>query len=133
MQIYGYFVEWYYGKKAYAATIVTAVVFGHFFSAVLQTTSISTTSSALTMAIIALKLYFLWEYRHYRKLKERRTFLYILLGLIVAINLIPVFVVNNVDYSAHLGTTPHLFRWIHSRSTSRPFLPKKKDRLAYKM
>ena len=34
---------------------------------------------------------------------DRKTFLYVLLALIVGINLIPVFVVNNVDYSAHLG------------------------------
>ena len=56
------------------------------------------------MAIIALKIFFLWEYRNYRKLMDRKTFLYILLALILGINLIPLFVVNNVDYSAHLGT-----------------------------
>lgn len=46
---------------------------------------------------------FLWEYRNYNKLRERRSFLYLLLGLIVGINLIPIFVVNNVDFSTHLG------------------------------
>jgi hypothetical protein len=34
---------------------------------------------------------------------DRRMFLYVLLALIVGINLIPLFVVNNVDFSAHLG------------------------------
>lgn len=104
MQIYGYFVEWYYGKKAYISTLILAIIFSHFFASVLQTTSVSTTSSAATMAIVALKIYFLWEYRNYRKLYDRRTFLYILMGLVLGINLIPIFVVNNVDYSVHLGT-----------------------------
>jgi membrane associated rhomboid family serine protease len=97
-------VEWYYEKKAYVATIVIAIVFSHFFSCVVQTTSVSTTASAITMAVIGLKTYFLWEYRHYRKLIERRAFLYVLMALIVGINFIPVFVVNNVDFSAHIGT-----------------------------
>lgn len=30
LQIYGYFVEWYYGKIKYAITIIFAVVFSHF-------------------------------------------------------------------------------------------------------
>ena len=57
------------------------------------------------MAVAALKIYFLWEYRNYKKLYDRRTFLYILLVLIVGINFIPIFVVNNVDFSAHLGSS----------------------------
>lgn len=104
-QIYGYFVEWYYGKKAYLSTLLVAMIFSHFFSAVVQKTSVSTTSSAATMAVIALKIYFLWEYRHFRKLADRRSFLYILIVLILGINLIPIFVVNNVDFSAHLGNS----------------------------
>jgi membrane associated rhomboid family serine protease len=103
LQIYGYFVEWYYGKAKYAITLVFASVFAHFLSTVAQKTSISTTPSAALFAIIGLKLFFLWEYRNYRKLIERRFFLYILLALITCINIIPVFVVNNIDYSTHLG------------------------------
>jgi hypothetical protein len=75
---------------------------------VIQTTSVSTTSSAATMAIVALKIFFLWEYRSYKKLYDRRNFLYVLLVLIVGINLIPIFVVNNVDFSAHLGTFSYI-------------------------
>ena len=80
------------------------MIYSHFFSSVVQVTTVSTTSSAFTMAIIAFKIYFLWEYRAYRKLSEKRTFIYILLGLVFAINLIPIIVMNNVDYSALLGT-----------------------------
>jgi len=109
-------------------TIVVAMIYSHFFAAVVQTTSVSTTSSAITMAIIALKIYFLWEYRHYRKLMDRRTFLYVLMGLIVGINLIPLFVVNNVDYSAHLGNFSPLFRRFHCRRAAWTVLPPPKDR-----
>ena len=84
------------------------MVYAHFFSAVVQVTSVSTTSSAFTMAIFALKGYFLWEYRDYRKLRDRRAFLYVLLGLVLGINLIPLFAMNNVDYSAHIGTFPSI-------------------------
>ena len=80
--------------------------YSHFMSAAAQTTTVSTTPSAFLMAVIGLKIVFFWEYREYRRLRERRMFLYILMILLVAINLIPIFVVNNVDYSAHLGTHP---------------------------
>lgn len=108
IQIYSYFIEWYYGKKAYISMLVLAIIFSHFFASVLQTTSVSTTSSAVTIAIVALKIFFLWEYRNYRKLYDRRSFLYILMGLVIGINLIPIFVVNNVDFSAHLGTKQYI-------------------------
>jgi len=104
LQIYGYFVEWYYGTKPFLLTLLATILYSHVLAAVLQKTSVSTTSSAIFMAIAALKVYFLWEYRNYKKLYDRRSFLYILLILIVGINFIPIFVVNNVDYSAHLGT-----------------------------
>lgn len=103
IQIYGYFVEWYYGIKYYLITIIVSILYSHVFAAAVQKTSVSTTSSGIFMAIAALKIYFLWEYRNYRKLYERRNFLYILLVLIVGINFIPIFVVNNVDFSAHIG------------------------------
>ena len=103
LQIYGYFIEWYYEKKIYVLTLLCAMVYSHFFSSVIQNTTVSTTSSALTMSIIGLKIFFLWEYRSYKKLIDRRAFLYILLTLIIAINLIPVFVTNNVDYSCIIG------------------------------
>lgn len=60
MQIYGYFIEWYYGKRAYVSMLVLTIIFSHFFASIVQTTSVSTTSSAVTMAIVALKIYFLW-------------------------------------------------------------------------
>ena len=105
LQIYGYFVEWYYGLKPFLITVGTAALYGHVMAAAVQKTSVSTTSSAVFMAVAALKIYFLWEYRNYKKLYDRRTFLYILLVLIVGINFIPIFVVNNVDFSAHLGSS----------------------------
>lgn len=105
------------------ATILVAIVYSHFFAGVVQNTSVSTTSSAVTMAIIALKMFFLWEYRNYRKLLDRRVFLYVLLGLIVCINLIPLFVVNNVDFSAHLGMLSELFRWFLDRTLFGHVLP----------
>ena len=60
LQVYGYFVEWYLGKKAFIAAIVISIIYGHFFASALQKTSVSTTSSAILMTIVALKIYFLW-------------------------------------------------------------------------
>lgn len=34
---------------------------------------------------------------------NRRGLIYILLGLIIGMNFIPIFVVNNVDYTGHIG------------------------------
>lgn len=104
LQVYGYFVEWYFGKLRYCTAIVASVVYSHFLSCLAQKTSIATTPSAVLFSILIMKAFFLWEYRNYKKLYERRQFLYILLVLIAGINLIPIFVVNNIDYSAQLGT-----------------------------
>jgi membrane associated rhomboid family serine protease len=60
LQLYGYFVEWYYGRVRYAITLIFASIFAHFLSTVAQKTSISTTASAALFAIIGLKLFFLW-------------------------------------------------------------------------
>jgi membrane associated rhomboid family serine protease len=104
LQVYGYFVEWYYGRVRYCIILVATAIYAHFLSCIAQKTSIATTPSAVLFAILTMKAIFLWEYRNYKKLYERRTFLYILLILIAGINLIPIFVVNNIDYSAQLGT-----------------------------
>jgi membrane associated rhomboid family serine protease len=45
----------------------------------------------------------LYEYKDYKGLDNRRGLIYMLMALIVGINFIPVFVVNNVDYTGHLG------------------------------
>jgi len=103
LQIYGYFVEWYYGKLRYSITLLCAIIYSHFFSSIIQKSTISTTPSSVLFAILILKCFFLWEYRAYRRLLERKNFLYILLALIGGLNLIPIFVVNNVDYSASIG------------------------------
>ena len=42
---------------------MVAMVYSHFMSAALQTTTVSTTSSAFLMAVFALKVIFFWEYR----------------------------------------------------------------------
>lgn len=104
LQVYGYFVEWYFGRLRYCAAVAVSAVYSHFLSCLAQKTSIATTPSAVLFSVLVLKAFFLWEYRNYKKLYERRQFLYILLVLIAGINLIPIFVVNNIDYSAQLGT-----------------------------
>jgi membrane associated rhomboid family serine protease len=68
LQVYGYFVEWHYGKIKYILLLVFTVIFSHFLAAITNQISISTTSSSLLFAIIALKIYFLYEYRQYKKL-----------------------------------------------------------------
>ena len=60
-------------------------------------------SSSLLFCAIAMKLWFLWEYREYKPLIHRKMLIYMLLFLIVLINLIPIFVVNNVDFASHVG------------------------------
>lgn len=103
LQIYGYFVEWYYGKKKYIIALVLSGVFSHFFSCVALPTSVSTTPSSFLFTTLALKLFFLYEYKDYKPLLNRRVFLYILYLLILGINLIPIFVNNNVDFTNHIG------------------------------
>ena len=60
-------------------------------------------ASSFLYCILALKLWFLFEYREYKPLEHRKMLIWMLLALIAAINLIPVFVVNNVDWTANLG------------------------------
>lgn len=60
-------------------------------------------ASSLLFCIIGMKIWFLFEYRSYKPLLYRRLLIYLLLGLVLAINLIPIFVVNNVDFAGHLG------------------------------
>ena len=130
LQVYGYFVEWYFGRLRYCAVIAAAAAYSHFLSCLAQKTSIATTPSAVLFSILVMKAFFLWEYRNYKKLYERRQFLYILLALIAGINLIPIFVVNNIDYSAQLGTS----RTIKVESSSAcaraytAWLPRKRSR-----
>lgn len=59
--------------------------------------------SAILYSILVLKLVFLFEYREYKPLVNRRIFIFILLALITGINLIPIFVNNNVDFTGHIG------------------------------
>ena len=84
-------------------TLVFAMVFSHFLTCVTEQTTISTTSSCVLYSILALKVYFLYEYRAYKALLNRRIFIYILLALIFGINLIPIFTDNNLGYGTHLG------------------------------
>jgi membrane associated rhomboid family serine protease len=60
VQIYGYFVEWYYGKAKYVITLLVAGLMGFVLSCVTQPTTVSTCASSLLFAIFALKLYFLY-------------------------------------------------------------------------
>lgn len=115
IQIYGYVVEWYYGKIRYAITLLFSVLFSHFFSSAVAMTSVSTTSSAMLFTMIGLKIYIMWEFRDYKKLDNRRVFIYLLMGLIVGINLIPIFVVNNVDYASHIGIDLFILSWVAIR------------------
>lgn len=103
LQLYGYFIEWYYGKLKLVASLLIAIIISHFFSAAVKTESISTMASSLLYCMIALKIWFLFEYRNYKPLEFRRLLIFVLLGLITLINLIPIFVSNNVDFTGHLG------------------------------
>jgi membrane associated rhomboid family serine protease len=102
-QIYGYFVEWYIGHAKYAITLAFTLFMSHFLSCIALPTTVSTTSSSALFAVFALKVSFLFEYRNFEPLRKRRIFIYLLLALIFAINLIPIFVNNNVDYTAHIA------------------------------
>ena len=66
-------------------------------------TTVSTVSSSALYSTIALKIYFLFEYRDYKPLLTRRIFIYVLMLLISVVNLFPLFLRNNVDYTAHLA------------------------------
>ena len=66
-------------------------------------TSVSTTASAFLFVILALKLYFLYEYRDYKPLLTRRILIYLLYLLILGINIIPIVVNNNVDFTNQIG------------------------------
>ena len=103
IQIYGYFVEWYYGKLKYVLTLIFSVLFAGFFSNLVMMESISTMASAILYSILALKIYFFYEYYHYRRLENRRSFIYLLWALILGINFIPIFTNNNVDFTSNLG------------------------------
>lgn len=103
VQIYGYFVEWYYGRVRFGVALGVAGVVGFFLSCVALPTSVSTTSSALLFAVLALKLFFLYEYKDYKPLLTRRVLIYLLYLLILGINLIPIFVNNNVDFTTHIA------------------------------
>jgi len=52
---------------------------------------------------MSLKLTFLYEYKDYKPLLTRRMLIYLLYLLILGINLIPIFVNNNVDFTNHIG------------------------------
>lgn len=64
---------------------------------------ISTCTSAVLFSILTLKLFFFYEYWSYKPLIRRKIFLYILFALVFCINLIPIFISNNVDFSSYIG------------------------------
>lgn len=68
LQVYGYFIEWYFGHVRYGVMAIVAVVYSHFLSCLAQKVSIATTPSAVLFAILTLKAIFLWQYRQYKKL-----------------------------------------------------------------
>ena len=82
---------------------MSSVIVAFFMGCVSQTDTISTFPSAILYAFFALKIFFFWEYRGYKPLFHRRTFLYILFVLVFIINIVPVFVTNNIDYSNYIG------------------------------
>ena len=87
----------------YIVTLVCGILFAGFFSNLVMMESISTMPSAILYSILALKVYFFYEYYNYQKLENRKLFLYLLWALILGINLIPIFTNNNVDFTSHLG------------------------------
>ena len=101
--MYGYFVDWYYGKLKLILSLIVTIIVAHFFSAAVDKLSVSTMASSLLYCVIALKLWFLFEYRNYKPMEFIRLLIFLLLGLITLINLVPIFVVNNVDFASHLG------------------------------
>lgn len=103
MQIYGYFVQWYFGKVKYIVVLGIAGLMAFFMSCVVVPTSVSTCSSCILFSILSLKLIFLYEYKDYKPLLTRRIFIYLLYCLILGINLIPIFVNNNVDFTTHIS------------------------------
>lgn len=103
LQVYGYFVEWYYGKLKLVVSLLVTILVTHFFASAVNHESVSTMASSLLFCVLAMKLWFLFEYRNYKPLEFKRALIYLLMVLITAINLIPIFVVNNVDFSSHIG------------------------------
>lgn len=65
LQLYGYFVEWYLGKKKYAILIAAAVVNSHFMNCLTNMATVSTTPSGILYAVLAVKILFFHRYRNY--------------------------------------------------------------------
>ena len=99
LQIYGYFIEWSIGKHKFAVLIGSSIILGHLLGCVILPTSVSTVSSSILYAVLTLKLLFFVRYHHYTPLHSRRPFLYGLAALISLMNLMPIFVSNNVDFT----------------------------------
>ena len=104
LQLYGYFVEWYYGRWRYSLTVLLTVVNSHLMSCLTDSITVSSTASGLLYALLGMKVVFFFKYRKYEPMAERKLPLYGLLVLIAGINLIVLFIGSNVDYGSYVST-----------------------------
>lgn len=104
LQLYGYFVEWYYGKWRYSVAVALTVINSHLMSCLTDSSNVSSTASGILYALLGMKAVFFFKYRKYQAMGERRIPLYGLLVLIAGINLIVLFIGSNVDYGSHVST-----------------------------
>jgi membrane associated rhomboid family serine protease len=103
LQIYGYFVEWYYGRLKYLLVLLATIINAHLLSCLTNVVSVSSTASGVLYAFIGLKIMFFIKYRNYKPLENRRAPIYSLFALIFAMNLVVLFVGSNVDVGGHVG------------------------------
>jgi membrane associated rhomboid family serine protease len=103
LQLYGYFVEWYYGRRRYLLVLLATTINAHMLSCLTNTVSVSSTASGVLYAFLGLKSMFFVKYRNFKLLENRRIPLYSLFGLIFAMNVVVLFIGSNVDVGAHVG------------------------------
>lgn len=68
IQMYGYFIEWYYGKLKYVLLLLAAMINGHFLSCLTNSVSVSSTASCILYAFLGMKITFFIKYRKYQPL-----------------------------------------------------------------
>lgn len=103
LQLYGYFVEWYYGKWRFCCAVLLAALNAHLMSCLTDSITVSSTASGILYTLLSMKAVFFFKYRQYEPMAERRMPLYGLLALIASVNLIVLFIGSNVDYGSHVS------------------------------
>lgn len=68
LQLYGYFVEWYYGKWKFTLALVLAILNSHLMSCLTDGVNVSSTASGVLYAILGMKAVFFFKYRNYQPL-----------------------------------------------------------------